>query len=91
MNVLHIFMKQLVSLWLHTSHFWQIYWQLHHAFEAIIDLDPVISAVPDTVNCIDNKKISLIPEMQELCGGDSVIGNSGKNDGHMYADFMDSD
>lgn len=71
--------------------FWGIYRQLHHAFEATIDLDPVISAVPDTVNRIDNEKLSLLPEMQELRGGDGVIGNSGKDDGHVYADFTDSD
>ena len=72
--------------------FWEIYWQLLYAFEAIrIDLDLVISAVPDTVNRIDNEELSLFPEMQELHGGDGVIGNSGKDDGHVYADFMDSD
>ena len=71
--------------------FWGIYRQLHHAFEATIDLDPVISAIPDTVNHIDNEKLSLLPEMQELCGGDGVIGNSGKDDSHVYADFTDSD
>jgi len=71
--------------------FWGIYRQLHHAFEATIDLDPVISAIPDTVNRIDNEKLSLLPEMQELRGGDGVIGNSGKDDGHVYADFTDSD
>jgi len=52
--------------------FWGIYRQLHHAFEAIIDLDPVISAVPDTVSHIDNEKLSLLPDMQELRGGDGV-------------------
>ena len=72
--------------------FWTIYRQLLHAFEAIrVDLDPVISAVPDTVNRIDNEELSLLPEMQELRGGDGVIGNSGKDDGHVYADFTDSD
>ena len=54
-------------------------------------MDPVISAIPDTVNRIDNEKLSLLPEMQELRGGDGVIGNSGKDDGHVYADFTDSD
>jgi len=53
--------------------FWGIYRQLHHAFKAIIDLDPVISAIPDTVNHIDNEKLSLLPEMQELHGGDDVF------------------
>jgi len=71
--------------------FWGIYWQLLRAFEAIrIDLDVVISAVPDTVNRIDNEELSLLPELRELRGGDGVIGNSGKDDSHVYADFTDS-
>ena len=72
--------------------FWGIYRQLLHAFEDTRDLDMVISAVPDTVNHIDNEKLLLLPEMKELRGGDGVIGNSGKDDGdgHVYADFTDS-
>lgn len=39
---------------------------VHHAFEAIIELDPMISAVPDTVNHINNEELSLLLEMQEV-------------------------
>ena len=70
--------------------FWGIYRQLLHFFEGIVELDPVISAVPDTVTHIDNEELPLLPEMKELRGGDGVIGNAGNDDGHVYADFTDS-
>ena len=70
--------------------FWGIYQQLLHSFQGIIDLDPVISAVPDTVNRINNEKLPLLPEMRELRGGDGVIGGAKNDDDHMYASFSSS-
>jgi len=70
--------------------FWGIYRQLLHSFQGIIDLDPVISAVPNTVTRINNEKLPLLPEMKELRGGNGVIGDAENRDDHVYADFTDS-
>jgi hypothetical protein len=72
--------------------FWGVYRQLLHSFHGIIDLDPVISAVPDTVTRIDNEQLPLLPEMKELRGGDGVIGDAGNDDldDHVRAEFTDS-
>jgi hypothetical protein len=71
--------------------FWGVYRQLLHSFQGIIDLDPVISAVPDTVSRINDERLPLLSEMKELRGGDGVIGDAGNDldDDHVYADFTD--
>ena len=55
-------------------------------------LDPVISAVPDTVTRINNEQLPLLPELKELRGGDGVIGNAGNDDSddHVCAEFTDT-
>jgi hypothetical protein len=61
-------------------------------------LDPVISAVPDTVTRINNEMLPLLPEMEELRGGDGVIVDARIDDSladqaaddHVYADFTES-
>ena len=50
----------------------------------------MISAIPETVACINEEELPLLPEMKELRGGDGVIGDAGDDDGHVYADFTDS-
>jgi len=72
--------------------FWGVYRQLLHSFQGIIDLDPVISAVPGTVTRINNEQLPLLPEMKELRGGDGIIGDARNDDldGHVRAEFTDS-
>ena len=70
--------------------FWGIYRQLLHSFKDITDLDPVISAVPDTVTRINNEELPLLPEMKELRGGDGVVGDTRNDDDRVYADFTES-